>query len=657
MNAETSTRIQNNLKYLRKLSEQYPTLQSVQTEMIRLQAVLNLPKSTEHFMSDIHGEYEAFRHILNNCSGEIRETVAQLYADTLTEPERNALCTLIYYPEQKLAQITAALPQADAWYTKTLRMLLDICRHFSSKYTRAHVRDALPPDFACLLDELLYADDQANRALYYSKIWENILALNNAQSLIIQLSSLIKRLAVDRLHIVGDLFDRGARPDLIVEEMMNHHNLDIQWGNHDILWMGAACGNSLCIASVIANSARYGHLQVLEEGYGINLRPLALFAERTYTPSAPWMPKLEGADAQTMEQGAKIFKAISLLMFKLEGPMYDRHPEYEMEDRKTLHRINWASGTVSLYGKDWPMADMDLPTVDPQSPYALTAEEQHVVETLVASFKNSERLARHVGYLYEKGSMYTCCNQNLLFHSCIPMNEDGSLTALELCGEKAAGKAMMEMVERIARAAFLHRNDPGAQPLDALDAMWYLWCGKNSPFFGRERMTTFERRFIEDKSSWTEAENPYYTHIDDPACCKRLLAEFDLYSDISHIINGHVPVRAGRGERPVKSGGKRIVIDGGFCRAYHKRTGIAGYTLISHSYGMRLLAHSAFDGTEKSIGENLDIHSSADAFETYPQRLLVLDTDAGWKLSERIYDLSLLRAAYQNAVLPERSSL
>jgi len=651
MTNEIAGLIAKNRKHLRLLAKHYPTMQSVYTETINLRAILNLPKGTEHFMSDLHGEYEAFAHILNNCSGVIREKVDELFASTLDDKQRSELCTLIYYPAKKLRLIRKTARHMDSWYETILLQMTELCRMIASKYTRSKVRKAMPQEFSYILDELLHADYEGdNQALYYAKIMESILALGNADDFIVALATLIKRLAVDRLHIVGDIFDRGPRPDLIMDMLENHHAVDIQWGNHDILWMGAAAGNSACMAAVVFNSAAYGNLKVLEEGYGINLRPLAQFADKTYGDSPRFKVKLVGErpDPRDVAMSAKIYKAIGVILFKLEGQLWRSHPEYDMQHRMLLHQIDYAKGEITLDGKTHPLLDWELPTISTADPYALTQDEALVVRKLAESFSHSERLARHVAFLYSNGGMYACFNQNLLFHGCIPMNEDGSFRQVELWGKKSAGRALLDHADAMARAAY---HGQGQTKQDAADGMWYLWCGSSSPLFGRDRMTTFERLFIEDQSTWSEGKNPYYTQVQSREGCLRILGEFGLNSYISHIVNGHVPVKAADGESPVKGGGKLIVIDGGFSKAYQPKTGIAGYTLIYNSYGLRLSAHKPFESSQQAVENDLDIHSTTQVFETMDQRMRVTDTDIGQELSEQIYDLSLLLAAYRSGTL------
>lgn len=652
---DVAASVKKNIKYLKILADRYPNIQNVYTEIINLRAILNLPKGTEHFMSDIHGEYEAFSHIINNCSGVIREKVGDIFRDSMDEKEISELCTLIYYPEQKLRLVKQSGMDMNSWYEQTLEQLTGLCKVISSKYTRSKVRKSMPTEFAYIIDELLHADYiVANQAEYYKKITESILAIEVADQFIIAMSTLIKKLAVDKLHIVGDIFDRGPRPDLIMDELINHHSVDIQWGNHDALWMGAAAGSRVCMAAVIYNSAGYSNLKVLEDGYGINLRPLALFAEKTYFDCSCFSTKTMDSEDDDFDPkddalSSKICKAIGIIMFKLEGQLWQRHPEYGMNNRMLLHKIDYQRGKIKLDGKVYTIKDIDFPTICPSDAYALSADEERVMLKLEESFAASERLARHVNFLYKKGGMYKSYNQNLMFHGCVPMEKDGSFTTVELWnGQKVAGKKLFELAQEMAHTAYYGK---GTLKQTALDGMWYLWCGKHSPLFGRSRMTTLERVFIEDESTWTEQKNPYYKHMLSRETCEMILEEFGLSSEISHVINGHIPVRAIDGENPVKADGKLITIDGGFSRAYQSTTGIAGYTLIYNSHGLRLSAHKPFLGAVKAVEQNIDIHSVSEVFETLPNRLRVMDTDIGEDISEQIYDLSLLMSAYKSGLL------
>lgn len=617
------------MKFLRLLSEKYPTRQQVCTEIINLQAILNLPKGTEHFMSDLHGEYEAFFHILNNSAGVIREKVDMAFEEVLTARERSSLCTLIYYPQEKLRRIREEGRNTEEWYRFVLQKLIDLAKLLSSKYTRSKVRKAMPSEYSYILDELLHAqpDEGNNQLVYHSKIIDTLLRLEEGDDFIIALSSLIKRLAVDHLHIVGDIFDRGERPDAILNMLMDHHSLDIEWGNHDILWMGAACGSQACIAAVVRNCLSYNNISVLEQGYGISLRPLVLFAEKMY-------------DEEDPNKAAK--KAISIILFKLEGQIIRRNPEYQMEDRLLLDKVDYENASIELGGKTYPLKEKHFPTVDRDDPYKLSQAEREIMDELEKLFLESEQLQRHVEFLYSHGSMYQVFNGNLLFHGCVPLDEDGALKAIHLEGRIYQGRSYMDYADMAARRAFFNEDPPQRY----LDFMWYLWCGSNSPLSGRV-VKTFERTFIDDKSTWEEPKNPYYEYQSSEPVCRMLLREFGLYSENSHIINGHTPVHVNQGENPLKAHGRLIVIDGGFCKAYQKTTGIAGYTLIFNSHGMRLKSHQPFSGMEAALEENMDIDSESQQVVTFPKRVMVADTDTGERLKEQIADLEDLLTAYR----------
>ena len=617
------------MKFLRLLSEKYPTRQQVCTEIINLQAILNLPKGTEHFMSDLHGEYEAFFHILNNSAGVIREKVDMAFEEVLTARERSSLCTLIYYPQEKLRRIHEEGRNTEEWYRFVLQKLIDLAKLLSSKYTRSKVRKAMPSEYSYILDELLHAqpDEDNNQMVYHSKIIDTLLRLEEGDDFIIALSSLIKRLAVDHLHIVGDIFDRGERPDAILNMLIDHHSLDIEWGNHDILWMGAGCGSQACIAAVVRNCLSYNNISVLEQGYGISLRPLVLFAEKMY-------------DEEDPNKAAK--KAISIILFKLEGQIIRRNPEYQMEDRLLLDKVDYENACIELDGKSYPLKEKRFPTVDRDDPYKLSQAEREIMDELEKLFLESEQLQRHVEFLYSHGSMYQVFNGNLLFHGCVPLDEDGALKAIHLEGRIYQGRSYMDYADMAARRAFFSEDPPQRY----LDFMWYLWCGSNSPLSGRV-VKTFERTFIEDKSTWEEPKNPYYEYQSSEPVCRMLLREFGLYSENSHIINGHTPVHVNQGENPLKAHGRLIVIDGGFCKAYQKTTGIAGYTLIFNSHGMRLKSHQPFSGMEAALEENMDIDSESQQVVTFPKRVMVADTDTGERLKEQIADLEDLLTAYR----------
>ncbi len=655
----TQEEILQNARYLSVLSKQYPTVQAASTEIINLQAILTLPKGTEHFMSDLHGEHEAFAHILNNASGVIREKVDALYSDTLSEKERAQLAALIYYPKEKLEETKPGLTDPETWYTDTLHRLLDICRLVASKYTRSKVRKALPKDFEYILDELLHGGfDEENKKQYYGNILQTILDIGRGDAFILALSQAIKRLVVDRLHIVGDIFDRGPRADLILDMLMRHHAVDIQWGNHDILWMGAAAGSRTCIANVLNNSITYNNLEVLEMGYGISLRPLALFANEVYGDCdvSCFFPKLVGGEQykpKDLALTARMHKAIAVMLFKLEGQIILRNPSFQMSQRLLLQQIDYQKGTVRIGDTVYKLKDCAFPTVDPKNPYALIPEEAEVMAQLSAAFTHSEKLQRHARFLYSNGGLYLCANNNLLFHGCIPMDADGSLSQFDCQGHMLSGRSYMNYVDAMARQGY-YAPHGSRERQQGKDFLWFLWCGRNSPLSGREKIATFERLLIADEKAWAEPKNPYYTHNQKEEACIYLLKEFGLTGEHAHIINGHIPVRVGAGESPVKAGGRLIVIDGGFCKAYQPRTGIAGYTLVYNSYGLRLISHEPFPGTKKAIKDNLDILSSSTVFQTVRSRIRVGETDVGSILRETIAGLKLLLTAYRTGALKER---
>ena len=656
----TQAQIRENMRYLKALARQYPTVQAASTEIINLQAILNLPKGTEHFMSDLHGEYEAFQHILNNASGVIREKVDTLFGNTLPSSERAQLRTLIYYPQAKLDEIKANMsdPQElDEWYKITLNRLLQVCRLVSSKYTRSKVRKALPADFEYIIDELLHNSyDEYNKELYYDNILSTIIDIDRADAFILALATAIKRLVVDKLHIVGDIFDRGPRADIILDALMEHHSVDIQWGNHDILWMGAAAGSRTCIANVLNNSITYSNLEVIETGYGISLRPLALFANEVYGECdvSCFLPR--NADEARFRPKdvaliARMHKAVAVILFKLEGQIILRNPSFNMEDRLLLDKIDYERGTIRLKGKEYPLRDCAFPTVDRNDPYRLSEEESRLMNQLSSAFLHSEKLQRHARFLYSHGGLYKICNQNLLFHGCIPMEPDGSFTRFD-CGKQLYGREYMDYVDAMARQGYYARHGTPQRQVGK-DFLWFLWCGRGSPLFGRDKITTFERLLIADKSTWEEAKNPYYLYSAREDFCQKILQEFGLSGRHSHIINGHVPVRSKDGENPVKAGGKLIVIDGGFCRAYQPQTGIAGYTLVYNSYGIRIISHEPFESARAAIERNTDILSSSTVFETARTRIKVGETDIGQELRENIAGLRLLLSAYRTGLIRE----
>ena len=644
------------LRYLRLLSQKYQTVAAAASEIIRIEALLRLPKGTEHFMSDLHGEHEAFVHILNSASGVIREKIDTVLGNGVPAEERAELATLVYYPNQKLPELKARQKDLHAWYRMTLLRLIDLCRFVSSKHTRDHVRRCLPQNCGYILDELLHAHfEDHDKDQYYGEIIESIIRYDRADAYIIRFCEVIKRLAVDRLHIVGDLFDRGPRPDRILDSLMAHHQVDIQWGNHDVVWMGAAAGSPLCIMTVLKTTLAYNNLDTLEGGYGISLRRLERFAQHTYADSdvSRWLPH---ADLRTaagdLTAAARMHKAVTVMMLKLEAQVIARNPDFDLQGRDFLNHIDFAAGTVDYFGTTYPLLDCDFPTVDPANPAALTADEEKITAELVRSFAESERLQRHVQFLYAHGAFYKMCNGNLLYHGAVPMTEDGAFAAIRFEGIARSGKQLFDYCDRRARQGY---SAPAGSParLAGQDFLWYLWCGAKSPLFGRSAMTTFERLYIADPAAQVEIKDPYYRHIADPHTAEHILREFGLSGEGSHIVNGHVPVRAIEGESPIKGGGRLIIIDGGFCRAYHRRTGIAGYTLVYNSRGLILRTHQPFESVEKAIHEDEDIASKSEYIYTAPQRILVRDTDEGGRKQALIRDLTALVEAYQSGVIAQ----
>lgn len=633
----THERLDRSMKYLSLLSQQFPTQQAAFTEIINLQAILNLPKGTEHFMSDLHGEYEAFMHILNNCSGVVREHVDETFGDELTEAEKADLCTLIYYPHEKLALVRTAHQDSPTWTKQTLNLLIAVTRRLSSRYTRSKVRKAIPHDFAYIIDELLHThpDENNYRVRYHERILDSILETGSTEDFIAALAELIKVLAVDHIHLVGDIYDRGGGAAKIMDRLIacKHQRTDIQWGNHDLLWMGAAAGEEACVVSVLRNNLRYGNYEILENDYGISLRGLVAFADRTYRAG---------------ERITPLIKAINVLLFKLEGQIIQRHPEFDMEERLLLGRIDKEAGTVVIDGEAWPLVTRDFPTLDPEHPYELTPEERRIVDKLVVEFTSSDHLRRHVEFLFRNGSMYLVRNGNLLFHGCVPLNEDGTFASMNCEGTWRSGRDYLDFCDEIARRAWRDRDR------SALDWLWYLWIGFRSPASGRY-VKTFERSYIEDKSTWEEPMDPYFTLTHEPSACDTVMREFGVAPESGHIINGHTPVKTGSGEKPIRADGKLLVIDGGFCAAYDPKTGIAGYTLISSSRGMRLKAHEAFKSVEAALAHNADIQSETTRFASASRRIMVSDTDTGAEIREQIGDLRLLLDAYRTGALPEHT--
>lgn len=648
------------LHYLRLLSRQYPTVEAAGTEIIRLQAILNLPKPTEHFMSDIHGEHEAFLHILNSGSGEVKEKLEELFGNSMAKKDRNDLATLIYYPTSKLALVADEEENLDEWYRLTIHRLVDLCRFVSTKHTRAKVRTYMDPDYEQILDELIHlVEEGGSRRDQYENIIATIIQIGQAADVIRAICKVIKSLVVDKLHIVGDIFDRGPRADIVMDSLMGCNNVDIQWGNHDVLWMGAASGSRTLVATVLSNSIRYNNLDVIETGYGISLRPLSIFANDVYKDcnTDQFKVKLTGTDADQYTEkdkllSARMYKAITIILFKLEGQKVLRRPEFGMEDRLLLDKINYADKTIDLNGKIYPMLDCDFPTVDPANPYELTDEENHVINQLTDSFENSEKLQRHIRFLYSKGGLYKVCNGNLLFHGCIPMNNDGQLMTFTIGGKERSGKRFLDYAEKTARKAYYDKRGSEERQF-GMDFLWWLWAGRNSPIFGRDRMTTFERRFIADEATWAEPKNPYYTYYQDRRVCDRLLMEFGLKGEHCHIINGHVPVKVRKGESPIKGGGKLIVIDGGFSRAYQSTSGIAGYTLIYNSRHYRIVSHQPFTSKWNAVHKNDDIRNDSEIFEKMETRMRVSQTDEGAELQDRVDMLMMLLDAYRSGAVTE----
>ena len=652
-----------NEKYLLELAKSYPSRSSVLSEIINLNAILNLPKGTEHFMSDIHGEYEAYLHIRRSASGAIRRKVDALFSKSITASERAELATLIYYPEEKLDGIKERTKDIKDWYAITLERLLALCRYVASKYTRTKVNRCLERvagGFEHVIDELLNnGNEEKNKIRYYDSIIETIIDTGAAEELIIAICSAIKGLVIDHLHIVGDIFDRGARADIILDELMKETSIDVQWGNHDVLWMGAASGSRTCIATVLNNSITYKNLDVVEIGYGISLRPLALFANEQYAASdvSGYMPK-GNTDGDFLKHDddtliARMHKAISVIQFKLEGQTILRNPSFNMDDRLLLERIDFDGKTVNIDGEEYPLRDTDFPTVDRSDPYALTEAEASVMHYLKNAFMRSEKLQRHVAFLFEKGEMYTILNKNLLFHGCIPLDKNGEFIKFE-CAGGLSGRAFMDWCDRTARQGFFAKDGTRERQLGK-DFLWFLWCGKNSPLCARERITTFERLYVEDQSTWVEPKNTYYTSWNDERIADKILAEFSLGGRGSHIINGHIPIKSRKGEAPVKANGKLIVIDGGFCQAYQPTTGIGGYTLIYNAEGIRISAHEPFKGRANAIMNNVDIISDTVVFEPSAEKILVKDTDQGLEIQRRIDDLALLGKAYESGRIKERT--
>ena len=645
------------LNYLRILAKEYPTIAAASTEIINLQSILNLPKGTEHFMTDIHGEYEQFNHILKNGSGSIKRKIDEEFGNTLSVKDKKSLATLIYYPEEKLDIILKDEDNIEDWYKITLHRLVQITKRVASKYTRSKVRKALPKDFAYVIEELITEKAEVqDKEAYYNEIIHTIIRIGRAQDFIIAISNLIQRLVIDHLHIVGDIFDRGPGPHIIMDTLRNYHSVDIQWGNHDVVWMGAAAGQDACIASVLRMAIRYGNLDTLEEGYGINLVPLVTFCLDTYkdVDCETFTTSVNNEyDARYAALNKMMHKAMTIIQFKLEGQLIRKYPEWEMESRLLLDKIDWKKGTVKVEGKVYPLKDTDFPTVDKKDPYKLTPAEEEMMERLRHAFLRSEKLQKHVRFLYSKGSMYKIYNSNLLYHGCVPLDENGDFKKVKLFGRTYSGKALYDILDNYARKGY-YGAENDRETVRGKDILWYIWTNANSPVFGKDKMATFERYLIEDKETHVEKKNKYYELIDDEATVSRILKEFGLDERFSHIVNGHVPVEQKKGESPIKCGGKLLVIDGGFSKAYQAKTGIAGYTLVYNSHGMWIAAHEPFESKEAAIRRETDIVSDSFIVESSSIRLRVADTDTGYDIREQICQLEDLLKAYRDGIIVEK---
>lgn len=647
------------LKYLKSLSKQYPTIAAASTEIINLQAILNLPKGTEHFMTDIHGEYEQFKHVLKNGSGSVRRKIDEEFGNTLSIKDKKSLATLIYYPEEKLDIVMQEEDEnsIEDWYKITLHRLVQITKRVSSKYTRSKVRKALPKDFSYIIEELITEKAEIqDKEAYYNEIIHTIIRIGRAPEFIVALSNLIQRLVIDHLHIVGDIFDRGPGPHIILDTLCQYHSVDVQWGNHDIVWMGAASGHLACIANVIRMAARYGNLDTLEEGYGINLIPLATFALDTYKDidcEAFAIKYNTDYDTKDLSLDMKMHKAIAILQFKLEGQLIMRRPEFAMQDRLLLEHIDYENKALVIDGISYPMKDVDFPTINRNRPYELTAEEEQVMERLRQGFVKCEKLQKHVRFLFSKGGLYKVYNSNLLYHGCVPMDEEGNFNKVNIYGKEYSGKELYDVLEHYARKGYYAHNNL-QEKLKGQDIIWYIWAGPNSPVFGKDKMATFERYFLLDKETHKETKNSYYRLLDKEEVINKILREFGLDESHSHIVNGHVPVELKKGETPIKCGGKLLIIDGGFSKAYQDKTGIAGYTLVVNSYGMRLVAHEPFESTESAILHESDIFSDSIILETMSSRQKIADTEIGMELRESIHQLEELLQAYRDGILIEK---
>lgn len=647
----------NELKYLEILSERFPTVQSVCTEIINLEAILNLPKGTEHFLSDLHGEYESFLHILKNASGVIKTKIDDIFKNDMTQSERRRFATLIYYPKEKLELIKKETANLDEFYRITLFRLIKICKVVGSKYSRSKVRKAIPKDYQYIINELLHSSqDTFDKESYYDKIIDSIISLGRADAFIITISYLIQQLAVDHMHIIGDIYDRGPGPDIIIDELMKYHSIDIEWGNHDIIWMGAAAGSEACIFNVIRICARYNNLDILEEGYGINIRTITEFAMEEYGDKNSVIFKPKNVDEKNSQFDQIIMEktqqAAAIIQFKLEGAIIKKHPEYEMDDRLLLDKINYKKGKIYINGKTYDLVEDYFPTINPNNPYELSMKEKDVVKKLVKSFKNSEKLQRHIQFLYSKGNIYKVFNDNLLIHGCVPMDSAGEFVKVNINGKELKGKEYLDYVEKIARQGYFEPEGSEKRE-NGKDFLWYLWCGKNSPIFCKDKMKTFERYYLNDKETWEEIKNPFYNFENDENISIKVLEEFGIDSSKGHIICGHIPVKFKAGESPIKANGKLFIIDGGLSKAYQRTTGIAGYTLRYSSYGLTLVAHEPFTSRENAIINETDLHSERQIVEKV-ERKLIKDTDKGKELKDQIADLEKLLEAYKNGSISEK---
>lgn len=644
------------MRYLELLSRLFPSADKASAEIINLSAILNLPKGTEFFASDIHGEYEAFSHTLRNGSGSIRLKIDDVFGDSLSENEKRSLATLIYYPREKMELVLSQVDDAEAWYAVTLQRLVAVCKRAAQKYTRSRVRKALPKDFAYIIEELMTENRHGvDKQAYYAAIVDAVIRTDRGGALVEALCLLIQRLAIERLHIVGDIYDRGPYPHIIMDALMEHHSLDIQWGNHDIVWMGASLGQRGCIAHVVRNCARYGNLSILEDAYGINILPLASFALEAYKDDPCVAFGLKGnpdLPPQELEMNVKIQKAMAIIQFKVEAQLIDENPGFGLEDRKLLDKIDYENGTVMLDGVAYELTDTVFPTVDPADPYRLTPEEEEVMQRLEQAFTGCEKLQRHMRFFLDAGSLYKVCNGNLLFHACVPLNADGSLMETEVFGETYKGRALYDVMERYVRAAFDDADPELAKR--GRDLLWYMWLGEGSPLFAKSKMATFELYLIAEKEARKEVKNPFYSYLDDEHVMGGIFEDFGMDPETSRIVCGHVPVKVKDGEDPVKCGGRVLTIDGGFSKAYQPTTGIAGYTLISNSYGFVLAAHEPLESMRAAVVNELDIHSSRKVVELVDKRMLVADTDNGAVLKQQIADLEELLEAYRCGAISEK---